>query len=351
MPRASKVEIDAAERMVSLIDGMDMIKFGKNGSVVTTAATKLARAYTGRKVIARCLQHPFFSYDDWFIGDTVVNAGVPNEVKSLTVNFNFNDLPSLESLFDEYPTQIACVILEPATHIEPEPGFLEGVKDICNKNGAVLIFDEMITGFRWDIKGAQHYYGVIPDLCTFGKGMANGFSVSALMGKKEIMSLGGLFHDKERVFLISTTHGAEMSGMGALIETIDVYEELNVTYHLWEYGTKAKEGINAIAKELSLSDFFAIEGAAICPITVTRDQSGEASMKFRTLFLQEMVKNKVLFPALSMSYAHGDVELDMTLDAVRASLEVYRKALDEGVDKYLVGKSIKPVFRRYNEWV
>ena len=348
LTRASKIEVEAAEKMVSLIDGMDMIKFGKNGSTVTTAAVKLSRAYTGRNIIARCFQHPFFSYDDWFIGDTIMNPGVPDEIKSLTVNFNFNDLESLKDIFSKYENQIACVILEPATHVEPNEGFLQGVKELCHKNGAVFILDEMISGFRWDIKGAQKYYRVSPDLCTFGKGMANGFSVSALMGKKEIMELGGLFHDKERVFLMSTTHGAEMSGLGALCETIEVYKELGVTDHLWSYGKKLKNGINSISEELGIIDYFYIDGAEVSPAIATLGRDKNISMEFRTLFLQEMIKNRVLMPYIALCYSHGDIELEMTLEAVRESLKVYKKAIDNDVNSFLECPVVKSVFRKYN---
>lgn len=348
LTRASKIEIDAAEALVNLIPGMDMVKFGKNGSSVTSAAVKLARAYNGKKYVVRCSEHPFFSYDDWFIGDTVMNCGIPEETKQLTLQFHYNDIKSLEDLFQRYPNQISCVILEPATTIEPKDNFLNKVKDICHKNGAVFILDEMITGFRWDLHGAQHYYNVEPDLCTFGKGMANGFSVAALMGKREIMELGGLYHNKERVFLISTTHGGEMCGLGALKETIDVYKELDVIGHLWSYGKKLVSAMNNISKELGILDYFYVEGVPVSPNYICKDRNLNVSLEFRTLFSQEMISNGVLMPWIALSYSHNDKELEITLDAVRKSLLVYRQALENGVEKHLVGNQIKPVFRKYN---
>ena len=348
LTRASKIEVEAAEEMVNLIDGMDMVKFGKNGSTVTSAAVKLARAYTGRKYVARCTEHPFFSYDDWFIGNTSLTAGIPEEIQGLTLQFGFNDLKSAEMLFEKYPNQVACIILEPATTVEPKDDFLNKLQELCHKNGAIFILDEMITGFRWDIKGAQHYYGIEPDMCTFGKGMANGFSVAAVMGKKEIMELGGLFHDKERVFLVSTTHGAEMCGMGALKETIKVYKELDVVGHLWDYGKKLYDGINSISKELGISDYFYMEGVPVSPNYTCKDRDGKVSLEFRTLFSQEMINNKVLIPWVALSYSHGQKELDITLEAARRALLVYKKALEEGIGNYLVGRPIKPVFRKYN---
>lgn len=349
LTRASLIELEAAEAMVNLIDGSDMVKFAKNGSTVTSAAVKIARAYTGRDYVVRCAQHPFFSYDDWFIGDTPITKGIPKPISELTLNFNFNDIESLEKLFVNYKNKISCVILEPATTVEPSGNFLQKVKELCHKNGALFILDEMITGFRWDLKGAQHYYNIQPDLCTFGKGMANGFSVAAVMGKREIMNLGGIKQEgMERMFLVSTTHGAEMCGLGALVETIKVYQELNVVDHLWDYGRKLQSGMNQIAAELGLSNYFNVEGVPVNLNYITRDKSGQPSLSFRTLFSQEMIKAGVLIPWIAISYSHTETELNLTLEAVRKSLQVYKLALDAGVEKYLVGPAIKPVFRQFN---
>lgn len=349
LTRPSLIELQAAELMCELFPAVEMVKFAKNGSVVTTAALKVARAYTGRKYVARCLDHPFFSYDDWFIGDTALKRGIPEEHYELTLNFRYNDIDSVKALFDRYPGQIAGLIMEPATGGHPEDNFLHKVQTLCRENGTVFILDEMITGFRWDLQGAQKYYDIVPDLCTFGKGMANGFSVAALGGKREIMNIGGILEEgKERLFLISTTHGAEMCGLGAFVETIKFYREHNVIGHLWEYGEKLIGGMNAIAKELGIEKEFEFCGVPCSPGYATRDRQGNVSLPLRTLFSQEMIKQGVLMPWVAISYAHGEKELEMTLKAARAALEVYKKALDEGVEKYLVGPAIKPVFRKHN---
>lgn len=348
LTRASKIEIDAAEILCKLIPWVEMVKFAKNGSTVTTAAIKLARAFTGKKIIAKCRQHPFFSYDDWFIGDTVMNSGVPDEGYSQTKNFDFNNIQSVENLFKCHPSQIACVILEAATMEEPQDSFLQKVKELCQKNGAILIIDEMITGFRWHLKGACQYYNIVPDLVTYGKGMANGFSVAALGGRRDIMELGGIKHDGERVFLISTTHGAEMCGLGAFVETLNVYQELDVVGALWKNGKMLMDGMNGIAADLGISDQFKFIGVPCSPNFLTCDQEGKCNLGFRTLFIQEMVKNNVLMPWVAMAYAHGKGEISQALAAGRKSLEVYKRALKEGLDKYLEGKPIKPVFRKFN---
>jgi len=250
LTRASFIELEAAERLVSLIDSVDMVKFTKNGSTAVSAAVKLARAYTGRELVARCSQHPFFSYDDWFIGSTPLTRGIPPNIVEQTKLFNYNDLESLERLVEQYPDQISCVILEPAATECPKldsqvgccnkapcernycgnkQNFLQEVEAFCKKHGIVFILDEMITGFRWHMKGAQHMYGVNPDICTFGKAMANGFSVACVAGRRDIMELGSIeFEGRERLFLLSTTHGAEMSGLGAFVATMDFMQQNHV---------------------------------------------------------------------------------------------------------------------------
>ena len=190
--RPAKIEVDLAEAMLEVIDGADMVKFAKNGSDITTAAVKLARAFTGRDLIAICGDQPFFSIDDWFIGTTELNAGIPKAIAEMTLKFRYNDLDSLRDLFDCHPNQIACVVMEAEAATQPAEDYLARVKELCEERGAVLIFDEMITGFRWHLGGAQKFHGVVPHLSAFGKAMGNGFAISALTGKREIMRLGGL---------------------------------------------------------------------------------------------------------------------------------------------------------------
>ena len=207
----------------------------------------------------------------------------------------------------------------------------------------------MITGFRWDINGAQHMYGVTPDLCTFGKAMANGFSVACVAGKREIMELGSIeFEGRERVFLLSTTHGAEMCGLGAFVETIKYMNNHSVIEHLWNYGEKFRAMIQRQAKNHGISDSFKIAGPACSPYYLTLDLNGLNSLGLRTLFSQEMIRNKVLMPWIAFSYRHGDEELYLTELAIDASFAVYAKALNEGFERYLEGSVIKPVFRIFN---
>jgi glutamate-1-semialdehyde 2,1-aminomutase len=213
----------------------------------------------------------------------------------------------------------------------------------------MFILDEMITGFRWHMKGAQHLYGVKPDLCTFGKAMANGFSVSCVAGRREIMELGSIeFEGRERVFLLSTTHGAEMAGLGAFVATMNFMRKHEAVEHLWNYGSTLTTMMERQAEAHGISHSFKLGGLSCSPYYLTLDASGASSLPLRTLFSQEMIRNGVLMPWIALCYRHGPAELEATERAIEQSFTVYRRALDEGVDKYLVGPAIKPVFRKHN---
>lgn len=370
LSRASLTELKAAELITEIIPSAEMVKFAKNGSNVTTAAAKVARAYTGREFICVPRQHPFFSFDDWFIGSTQITRGIPEKHAQTTLTFDYGDIASLQKLFEQYPGRIAGVMLEPATTITPCPkictkqlsfqsscsncpsnqtNFLHEVQRLCRENNALFILDEMITGFRWHLQGAQTYFGVEPDISTFGKGMANGFSVAAMVGRRDIMDVGSISKEgAERTFLLSTTHGGEMAGLGAFIETVKVYQEKNVCEHHWTYGEKLYRGMTEIAREIGVADNFSLEGPPISMNYLTRDSNGDVSLAFRTLFAQEMAKNGVLMSWIAVSLSHQELELEITMEATRKSLQVYARALNDGIDKYLTGKAVKPVFRKYN---
>jgi glutamate-1-semialdehyde 2,1-aminomutase len=371
LTRPSLIELDAAEIFTELIDSADMVKFTKNGSTSVTAAIKLARAHTDRDMIAVCADHPFFSYDDWFIGSTAVTKGIPQSTISLTERFVYNDIASLERLVQRFPEKIACVVLEPATSVCPAVGgtasdccgearctrsagmsgtnFLHQVEDLCRQHGIIFILDEMITGFRWHLKGAQHLYGVKPDLCAFGKGMANGYSVSCVAGRRELMQLGSIEEvGQERVFLLSTTHGAEMSGLGAFVKATELLQRERIVEHLWDYGSRLIELMNTLAAEYGIAYSFHVHGPACSPVYDTLDKRGVNSLPLRTLFAQEMVKHGVLMPWIALCWRHGTAELQLTEVALREAFRIYAQALDKGVDGYLEGPVIKPVFRRHN---
>ena len=345
--RPSATELEAAEILLDMLPYAEMVKFGKNGSDVTSAAVRLARAYTGREYIAVCENHPFFSVDDWFIATTPMSAGIPRQIADLVKTFRYNDIASVEQLFSENPGKIACLMMEPEKNDPPENNFLHKTREICHRNGALFVLDEMITGFRWDNGGGQNFHKVDPDLSSFGKALGNGFSVSALTGKKEIMQLGGYDHQKERVFLLSLTHGAESPSLAAAIATMRVYKSEPVVKRLWAAGRMLRENLEKSIRENDLEGYIGIFGRECCLVFGTADNDKKPSQGFRTLLLQELIKHGVLAPSLIVSYSHTDEDLEKTCSAFNEAFKVYRKALRDGLDGYLKGRPVKPVFRKF----
>jgi glutamate-1-semialdehyde 2,1-aminomutase len=343
--RPAVIELECAEMLASIV-GADMVKFTKDGSTATSAAVKLARAFTGRSMVALCADNPFFSYDDWFMATTTMDGGIRAVDRDDAVRFTYNDLSSLESAFDQYEGRIAAVVLEPARIEPPRDGFLEGVRALCTARGAVLVFDEMITGFRYHLRGAQSLYGVRPDLSTWGKAMANGFSVSALAGDREIMRLGSRERAQDDVFLLSTTHGAEICSLAAALRTMEIYTREPVIEHLYRQGERLAEGFHEASRRHGLAERVRPIGFAPNLLFTTQDADGRPSQPLRTLFLQELVRRGVLAPSLVVSYSHGDDDIAATVEAIDGALEVYALAIDGDVDRFLVGPPSRPVFDR-----
>jgi len=347
--RPSEIELRAAEKMLEVIPRADMVKFGKNGSDAVTGAVKIARSYTGREMVAVCADHPFYSVDDWFIGTTAMNSGIPQWALQQTVKFKYNDLESVRALFEKYPNQIACLVTEPETLEAPKPNFLHDLQDLCHAHGAIMILDETITGFRWHVGGAQHVYDFTPDLSTFGKAMANGFSVAALCGKREYMRLLGIEHtDRERCFALSLTHGAETSGLAACIATIEAYHHCDVVGTMVKRGTQLREGVTHAIQRAGVEKHFQVMGRPQLLFFATLDNTGQRSQLFRTLFMQEMLKRGIIAPSFVVNAAHHPTDIEYTISAVAESLEIYKRALDEGIEKYLTSRPVQPVFRKFN---
>jgi glutamate-1-semialdehyde 2,1-aminomutase len=346
--RPSIIELEAAERFLASVPTAEMVKFAKNGSDATTAAVKLARAITGRPLVAICSDHAFFSIDDWFIARTPMAAGIPGEIGDLTVAFPYGDLAATEELLTRHDGQIACLILEAATQHDPPAGYLEALRDLAHRHGALLIFDEMITGFRFSEAGAQGVYGVTPDLSTFGKALGNGFAVSALAGKRELMERGGVRDEHERVFLLSTTHGAETHSLAAAIAVMDVYAEEGIAARLHELGDKLTAGVRDVAAAAGVEDHVVVRGRASNLVFATLDEELQPSQQYRTLFLRELLLGGVIGPSFVVSAALTDEDIARTVDTVEQACQVYRKALDAGDPRgWMGGRSVKPVFRRY----
>jgi glutamate-1-semialdehyde 2,1-aminomutase len=345
--RPTELELAAAEDFLSLVPGADMVKFGKNASDATSTAIRLARAATGRDLVALCGDQPYFSSQDWFVGTLPINSGVPEAVRSLIKQFHYNDLESLRSVLEQHEGRVACVMLEAASALaEPVPGFLEGVRELCNRHGSVLIFDETITGFRWAAGGAQAVYGVTPDLSTWGKAMGNGFPISAIAGRRELMELGGLNTDRPRVFLLSSTHGGETVSLAAFRAVVRAYAERDPVATMERQGAKLAAGVNAAAAEAGIADALSVVGRPSCQVFRTADATVAPSQPMRTLFLQEILRRGVLGQSYVISAAHTSRDVEQTIEAARAAIPAYRKALETGRPEDLFeGRPVAPAHR------
>lgn len=333
-----RLESELAELLCEIIPCAEMVRFGKNGSDATSGAVRVARAYTGRDKIVCCGYH---GWQDWYIATTTRNKGIPEEVKKLTLTFEYNKIETLEKIFAENKNEVACVIMEPVGVIEPENNFLQTVKDLAHKNDAVLIFDEVVTGFRFALGGAQEYFGVIPDLACFGKAMGNGFPISAIVGKKEIMKLF------EEVFY-SFTFGGEIVSIAAAIVTIKELKEKRVISYLWEQGRKIRDGYNVLVKELGLEEFTECVGYPPRTVVAFKNKKGEDDLLLKSLFQQECIKRGILFTGNhNICFSHSNKDIDYTLRVYRTTLEIIKQAIKKKkVKESLRGKPVKPVFRK-----
>jgi glutamate-1-semialdehyde 2,1-aminomutase len=278
-----------------------------------------------------------------------MSAGTSEEENRLVHGFDYNDLDSLRVLLARHPGEVACVFLEAATALaEPSPGFLEGLRALADSDGFVLVFDEMITGMRWSPHGAQHVYGVRPDLSTWGKALGNGFAVSALAGRRELMELGGLRTDDARVFLLSTTHGPETSGLAAYLAVARAYRERDVVGEMEAAGSALAGAVTEQVAAAGLADHVQVLGRPSCLVFATRDAHGQPSQAFRTLFLQELIRNGVLGQSFVVSAAHTEDDVARTVQAVGEALVVYRRAVEAGsVEGLLVGRPVAPALRSH----
>lgn len=347
--RPATIELEAARLFLDTVQSGDMVKFAKNGSTVTTAAIKIARAYTGRSRVAIAKEHPFFSYDDWFIATTPCDFGIPSHVASMTAKFSYNDYESVEALLADKDHDIACILMEPVKFDPPKDDFLHKVAALCKERGVLLVLDEMITGFKWSTTGAHNYFGVKPDLSTWGKGIANGFSACALTGRAEIMELGGIRREGEdKLFLISTTHGAETTGLAAMMATIEAFKKHNMIESNWERGAALKKRLKAVVQRHGLERTLELVGYPCFFALVCRNTEGIPDDAFRTLMMQEMIARGVLFQGLFYTtWSHQSEEMDAIATAFDNSCAVYSKALEAGTtDGRLVGRAAKAVFRK-----
>lgn len=331
------LEVEVAEQLIEMVPCAEMVRFGKNGSDATAGAVRVARAFTGRDVIACCGYH---GWQDWYIGTTTRNKGVPDAVRRLTVPFAYNDIGSIERIFHDHPGRVAAVIMEPVGVVEPYEGFLQQVADLTRRQGAVLIYDEVVTGFRLARGGAQQYYGVMPDLTCVGKAIANGYPVAAVVGRRDIMALF------DEVFF-SFTFGGEMVSLAAAQATLSVLRDEPVIEHLWAQGRRLQDGYNALARRFELSAITECVGLPPRTVVVFRDEHGTESLLRKSLFQQECILRGILFSGNhNLCYSHTPADIDATLGVYEDAMAVLADAVRAGNERTrLRGEPVQPVFR------
>jgi glutamate-1-semialdehyde aminotransferase/spore coat polysaccharide biosynthesis protein SpsF (cytidylyltransferase family) len=331
------LEVELAERLTRLIPCAEMVRFGKNGSDATSGAIRAARAFTARERIACCGYH---GWQDWYIGSTTRNAGVPAAVRALTHTFPYNDLPALEALLAGHPGEFAAVIMEPVNFVEPAAGYLQGVKELARRHGALLIFDEICSGFHFGLGGAQKRYNVIPDMACFGKAMGNGFPIACVAGRAEVMKVF------EEIFF-SFTFGGEVASIAAALKVLDMLEHTDALVCMEANGRVLQDGFNALANFAGLADRLSCVGHPAWSLVKFRGADGSDSLLLRSLISQEMVKRGILALAThNMTAAHDHIAVQQTLEAYAATMKTVAGWLqDPHPEKFLEGEMIKPVFR------
>ena len=331
-----ELELKVAEKIVEMVPCAEMVRFGKNGSDATSGAIRLARAYTKRDHVAVCGYH---GWQDWYIGSTTRSLGVPQSTRDLTHVFTYNDIDSLNKIFLEYTDNIAAVIMEPMNAHEPEDNFLEKVKELTHKNGAVFIFDETITGFRFAKGGAQEYFGVVPDLATFGKGLANGYPISAIAGKAEIMQL------MEEIFF-SFTFGGETLSLAAALATMTKLQNEPVIEKLWKQGRKVIERTKASVEKHNLADVLSISGKECWLFLIFKDSDIYSQWELKTLFLQEVFARDILtIGTHNMSYAHSDDDISQLFKVYDEVFSIIKEVVGKNnLNERLKTKPLIPLF-------
>jgi glutamate-1-semialdehyde 2,1-aminomutase len=331
------LETEVAELIVEMVPCAEQVRFGKNGSDATAGAIRLARAYTGRD---RVCVSGYHGWQDWYIGSTARSRGVPEATRQLTHPFPYNNLDALEALFREHRGEIAAVIMEPMNVEWPLEGFLEGVQEICRREGAVLIFDETITGFRFAPGGAQELFGVTPDLACFGKGLANGYPISAIAGRRDLMKL------MEEVFF-SFTFGGEMLSLSAAKATLLKLKREPVTQRMAEMGDRLLDRIPSIVAEHELDHVFAVKGHPSWTFLTIADADGAGGFDIKTLLMQELHQRGFLsIGTHNLNYAHSDADIEGLLGAYSEIFPQIAAGLHDGdLDRRIKGERLVPLFK------
>ena len=333
----SELEVELAEKLCEIIPCAEMVRFVKNGGDATTAAVRLARAYTGRDIV---LMSGYHGMHDWSIGASQNNKGVPEAVCNLTINFTYNDLEDLENKLKA--NDVAAVILEPIQSNGPKEGYLNGVKELAHKYGAILIFDEVVSGFHYALGGAQEVFGVSPDLVAFGKGMANGYPISTVAGRKELLE------QIEQGVFVSTTFGGDSIAMAAALATLKILSKPGFYDHINKIGTMIRDGIQERIDKYDLNDILSVSGMpAHCGLAF-EDYGSLSYLDIQSVYSQTMIQNGILvFAIYFLNSHHTEAEAKAYLDATDKAFALIRQAVDkDSVEDILIGGKVDPVFKR-----
>lgn len=333
----SELEVELAEKLCEIVPCAEMVRFVKNGSDATTAAIRLARAYTGRETI---LMSGYHGMHDWSIGASENCKGVPKAVRELTINFVYNDLADLEAKLQE--NDAAAVILEPIQSDGPNEGYLEGVKNLAHKYGAILVFDEVVSGFRYALGGASEMFHVTPDLASFGKGMANGYAISAVAGKKE------LIEQIEQGVFISTTFGGDSISMAASLATIKILEQPGFYDKLSKVGEIQRNGINELIDKYGLNDVLSVSGLPAHAGVTFEDHGSLNYLDIQSVYSQTMVQSGILvFAYYNLNGSHTEREAAQYLEATDKAFALIKRAVDnDSINDILIGGKVDPIFKR-----
>ena len=331
------LESDVAELICQTVPSAEMVRFGKNGSDATAGAIRVARAFTGRDHVISCGYH---GWQDWYIGATARNKGVPEQTRGLTHIVPYNDVAALDAVLAEFDGRIAAIILEPMSSRFPEPGYLETVRERATRAGAILVFDETITGFRFAIGGAQEVFGVTPDLTTLGKGVANGFPLSVVCGRRDVMM------EMEEVFF-SFTMGGEALSLAAAKATIHKLLDQPVIETLRRNGERVVGELGKMLPQHGADGFLSVSGHPTWSFLNFTDAQGATSWEIKTLWLQEIFERGILsLGTHNLSYAHTDQDIDRLLEVYGEVLPFVADAVRNGaVRQYLRCQPLEPLFR------
>lgn len=334
---AHPIEMQVAEKIIEMVPCAEKVRFGKNGSDATAGAIRLARAYTGKDHVLVCGYH---GWQDWYIGSTPRHLGVPQAARALTRSFEYNNLESLEKKLEELKNQVAAVILEPMNVTLPEHGFLEGVKDLTHQHDALLIFDEVVTGFRNANGGAQECFGVIPDLACIGKGLANGYPLSAIVGRADIMNM------MEDVYF-SFTYGGETLSLAAALASLNKLQTHNVIETMTVKGQRLKDKVSALIEQHQLQNILSVSGHPTWSFLIVKDHETYDSFTIKTFFMQEMMDNGILtLGSHLLSYAHSKKDIDILITTYSTFLEKLAIGLqDNTLLEMLRCEPLKPLFK------